>query len=180
MEADLQEEQVEAPAVEEAEAPAKGLAGTGRGMTPEAKAAAQKLIAVAMRIVYKKEVSKVLLDTIRKAPKPEVGIAQAVLIVLKQIKDSAKGVPEKVIDSMARPVTMMILEMAAKAGLIEEGPELAQKVTALIQKAIGMARSQGNAPQPGQSGQMAPAPNAGAMNPNMGSQGMIADQMMGA
>mgnify|MGYP001580829873 FL=1 len=88
-------------------------------MPPEAKAAAQKLMAAAMRIVYRKEVSQTLLDMIRKAPKPEAGIVQAVFAVLKQIKDAAKGVPLQVIDSMARPVAMMIIEMAAKAGLVE-------------------------------------------------------------
>ena len=154
--------------VEDVEKPA-----TGKQMPPEAKAAAQKLMAAAMRIVYRKEVSKTLLDMIRKAPKPEAGIVQAVFAVLKQIKDAAKGVPPQVIDSMARPVAMMIIEMAAKAGLVEESPELLQAVLALFGRAM-QAAQQGGA-KTGQPPAQAPAQPIPGAQPG----GLLAGQMMG-
>lgn len=150
----------------------------GKTLPPEAKAVAQKLIAVAMRIVYKQDITAQLLEMIRKAPRPEIGIVQGVFLVLKQIKDNAKGVPENVIDSMAKRVAQMILELASEAKLIENKPETLKMVTTMIQKALGMARNTGNAPQPGPSSQMTP-PNAGPMTPDMGPQGMIAGQMGG-
>src|SRR5688500_3365630 len=111
MEADLMEE--EQPVEDEAAAPAETPAApAGPTMPPEARAAAQKLMAAAMRIVYKKEVTQMILQTIQRAQRPEIGVAQGVLLVLKQVKDAAKGVPPKVIYSMARPVAMMIIELA--------------------------------------------------------------------
>lgn len=164
---DEMEEGIETPVEEAPET--KPSAGGGEkvftGAPPGAREALQKLFDTAMRVVYKKEVTKMILDRIGKAQRPEVGIAQAVLLVMKLIKDAAKGVPPKVIDSMAKPITMMVAELADKAGLIEKTPEMMQMIVQMIQQAIGKVSQQ--SAQPAQQ----PAPPAAQP------QGMVAGQM---
>lgn len=184
----IEEEKSEAPAVEASEPPSEDIEEGGgggdkvfSGAPPGAQEAVQKLLAVAMRIVYKKEVTQIIVNMIRKAARPEVGIAQAVLMVMKQIKDAAKGVPPRVIDSMAKPITMMVAELASKAGLVETTPEMMQAVVGMIRQAVGRASQmgqrgaapQGPAPQttpqrPPQAPAQPPAQPAGMIVGGMG------------
>lgn len=176
----MEEEQAEMPVEEQAEPPAhdaaEGEPAAKPAANPKSQEAAQKLIAAAGRIVYQKKVTAMILKTIEKAPRPEAGIAQAVLMVMKQVKDMAKGVPPQVIDKMAKPITMMVMELAVNSGLIEDKPEIVKMVVGLIQQAIAKVKA---GPQKGTQG-----PNMGPQIPNQGMppqgmppQGLIQQQM---
>lgn len=171
------EEQDETPAEEQAEAPAEA---PQPARNSKSVAAIKKLFSAVGSIIYGEKSSRALLKIIQQSPKPEVGIAQAALMVMKQIKDSAKGVPPKVFDKLAKPVAFMLADIADAAGVIEDDPQIPQKAAAMIQAVILKVQGQAGTPNAGPGVPPAVQPQGvPSQGMNVPSRGMIAQQMGG-
>lgn len=130
-----------------------------------------KIVQAAMKILYQKEVVQQVLRMVAGAQDPAEGIAQAARFISQQVgqQAQAKGAPAQVANSALMPLAVLIIELAAAAGIVKDGPELRQQVQARLsgqtnQQPSGRMPAPPQAPQPQQA---PPAPPAGLVEEQM-------------
>lgn len=130
----------------------------------------RRVVLAAMKILYSsKEFVQQVIKMVGAAGDPAQGIRQATMLVLKQIGERAKGIDPAALNAAARPVAMLIAELAAKAGAIPDDMRIVQ---AALQ---GGARKPAPRPQPAS----APPPQQQPQPPQQGGGGLLASQTGG-
>ena|SRR3990167_2293252 len=135
----------------------------------------RRVLLAASKIIYEPSTMKNLLGLIRKAQSPEVGLAQATILVMAKLAEASKNqIPQAVRTPAAKAVMALIAELAEKAGIIKNARQAvkaaAQMIGQAIMKAanIDPARAKPGAAQPRQGQPPIAAQPQQPMQPQMG------------
>lgn len=124
-----------------------------------------KIVKAAMKVLYQKVTVQQVLKIVAGAQDPAEGIAQASRFVAEQVvgtQAKAQGAPPQVANSALIPIAGLIIELAAAARIVQDGPELRQAVQAAISGSAPQEQTQ-------RTQEERPAPEMG--------RGMIAGEM---
>lgn len=103
--------------------PAQGQAGEVAA-TPEEEAVMEQALSEVGKMIYASDsAADALLETIASSEKPEAGIGIVVSQVVGVV-DQKMDLPDDYIAPLSEAVTMMVVEMADKAGIIEASDDV--------------------------------------------------------
>ena len=112
------------------------------------KTAYQRVILASTKIIYNPETMKAILDIIRKAKTPEVGLANATILVMAKLSEASKNtMPQAVKTPAAKGIMALIAELAEKAGIIKNAQQAVKAASQMIAQAIMQAAKGGAQPK---------------------------------
>lgn len=112
-----------------------------KAITPEA----QRVVIAAKKVLAQPDIAKQLVEQMRLAQDPATGIAQATILVMKQLYVKSEGsMPAEAIVPAATAVIVDVAKLGAAAGLFKLTPELVKQAA---QIAIQMFTEEVNAKQ---------------------------------
>jgi hypothetical protein len=115
---------------------------------PKLQNISERLVLAAQKIIYDPNVSKQLLEIIKQGD-PVQGVVHAAMVVLDQLREKVKGIPQDMAYAVAPAVVMDLFRLAEAAGVVQVKPEMvAQARQALVQAIQARAQGQGPAAQP--------------------------------
>lgn len=157
---------------EPAQAQQPDAAGNPAGAPPSKAADAyRRIVTGAMQAVYGKGSSDGLLNMIRSAEDPVIGVAQATVTVLNGLKQQIKGINPNFVYTAASAVAGMLFELGDAAGLFKFDPKMMQAAMRVMPQALQQVGESGDGPTSAQPAQASPAAPQGAP------QGLISSAM---
>lgn len=137
---------------EQAEQPPAKPEPKGAALPDKVTQVFQRLLLAAMKLIYAdRNVTGQMVEMVKSAPDPVTGIVNATKAVVGQVAARAKGINPEVVQRIAGPVATLITELAVRAGVAQESPELVSDVLAALK---GGGQPQQSEQEPSQ----APAP----------------------
>lgn len=131
----METEELETEQPEQPEQPAEEQApmqqpGARPQVNPRMVEMHQRIVGAAMKILYSSgPVVKQVLQMVASAEDPAEGVAAGALVVVEQVKNQAKGLPNPNFAYTAvMPVAMMVIELAQEAKIIKPDPKLPEQV----------------------------------------------------
>lgn len=97
----------------------------------------RRIAMVAAKIVYAKPVADSLMQAVESAENPALGLAQAAMMVMREMQGKVKGLDPRVVFAVAPLVIGMIGELAAAAKLLEPSPEILSAALEAVKGELG-------------------------------------------